>query len=716
MTPERWACMKNLFERALALESHARGEFVRQTCGDDGTLARSVVALLNHHVAATSVLHGPAVTTAELDEIVAEELRTFAPGEIVANRFRIERFLAEGGMGEVYAALDLELNETVALKTIRSMLAADEGILARFKQETQLARKVTHRNVSRVFDLFRHDVDAGDRRRSVVFLSMELLLGDTLAERIRLAGPLHTADAQQIAIQLVEGLEAAHAAGIVHRDFKSANVLLVPELAADGSFIERAVIMDFGLAGTSRNGVHGDFFPDSFAGTPAYMAPEQVESGSVTTATDIYALGIVMFEMIAGTVPFRGESPLETARLRLARDAPALRAVAPTASAVWERAVRACLQCKPENRPRSVIEVAERLTGQFERRRNLRALVLSTCAAAVVAGVTYWARLPYQPKPAAQAMVDNARVKLENITKAGFSEAVGDFQRAIAVDPNWAQAWAELAYAYAAGANAKQLPASEASSKARKAALQAIRLDSRSARAFGALGWVQSLDFDEWPSAESTLRRALSLEPDDAQLHYWLGVHLRKKGKFADAEAEDRTAMRLSHQKDPSIWCEVAFLYWTSGQLGQMDGFMRELLVAHPNFGFTRFLHARLLKEQGRFGEASEELRFSESLQYSFVTVVAERASVAAYRGDVPAARADLDYLTRISASQAVDSLLIAGVYAKLGEFDRALNWLESAYAQRDNTLLSLATSPILKPLHADPRFATLLRRLHFQS
>ena len=311
-------------------------------------------------------------------------------------------------------------------------------------------------------------------------------------------------------------------------------------------------------------------------------------------------------------------------------------------------------------------------------------------------------------------MADRARVKLRNRTGAGFRDAIADYRRATELDPYWAQPWAEMAYAYADGANTQQLAAATARVEARAAALKAIQLDDGSAKAYGALGWVQSLDYDEWPAAEATLRRAIALESNDAQVRYWLGVHLRKKGRFDDAEAEGREALELSRQSDPAIWCELAFLYWTSGRLDRMEELMNQLLVAHPNFGLTRYLHARLLKEQGKFDEALAELAFSERLQWATVTVDAERASIEAYRGDQSAARAHLARLTEIAERQPVDTLLIAGVYARLGDVDAAFAWLERGYARRDNTLLSIATSPVLKPLRGDSRFTDLLRRLHY--
>jgi tetratricopeptide (TPR) repeat protein len=472
--------------------------------------------------------------------------------------------------------------------------------------------------------------------------------------------------------------------------------------------------MDFGLAGTLQ-GLAAEA-RTGLMGTPAYMAPEQVENGPIGPAADIYALGVVLFEMISGVLPFQGASLLETAQLRLRQEAPPLRSVTPNSPPEWESTVQFCLQRDSRKRPAFASEVAARLSGRYERRRRIRSLAVLLLAVCLLGAGWYWASLPHRPNPAAQLALDSARVKLQNHSPAGFREAIAGFRQAIQLDPEWADPWAEIAYTYASASNTSQTSPAVASVEARAAALEAIRLDRRSPRAFGALGWVQSLDYDEWPHAEANLRRALALNPADGQIHYWLGVHLRKKGKFPDAELEDRQALTLSHQTDPQIWCELAFLYWTAGRTDRLQPFMDELLLAYPNYGLTRFLHARLLKEQGRFDEALAELQFSERLQYSPVTVLAERASVEAYRGNTVEALGDLQRLDRTSRTAPVDGLLIAGVYARLGRPDDAFVWLERAYARHDTTLLSLATSPVLQPLRSDQRFAVLARLLHFRS
>ncbi|WP_321478089.1 protein kinase [uncultured Paludibaculum sp.] len=710
MIAERWAAMKALFEQAMEMEGPQREAFVNSACAGDESMQLSLLQLLAHHDAATSVLAGPMLSMDRAAEIVASGMRTFVPGEIVAGRFRIERFLAEGGMGEVYAASDLELGGEVALKTIRPLLATSDEILARFKQEIQLSRQVTHANVARVYDLFLHDVDLDGQRRPIVFLSMELLAGETLAERVRRGGALAPAEALSLARKLASALDAAHAAGVVHRDFKSSNVILARN--RDGS--ERPVVMDFGLAAAARPLADGSGLEidarGAMEGTPMYMAPEQVEGEHVGPAADIYSFGIVLYEMLAGKVPFVGATSLETAWLRMTQ-APA---PVPGIPRRWNEALKSCLSLKPESRPASGQAVLRRMEGRFAWSAGRKGAVAGVAAVVVLWAGVWVARLPHRTTPEAQQAADVARVKMQSGTRQGYLAAVEGFRHAAELDPQWAQAWSDLAYAYATAANGASLPPGQATKEARKAAAEAIRLDRNSSRAYGSLGWVQSLDLEEWPKAEESFQRAVELDPSDWQIHYWFGVHLRKRGRYQDAEAQDRLALTLSGQREPMVWCELAFLYWTSGRLDRMERHMREQLVAFPNFGLTRYLHARLLKHQGHYAEAEEELAFTEKLQYPPVTVMVERASLEAFRGRPKESRRILGRLEEIAKTSSVDGLLIAGVYAQVGDKDTAMAWLERAYQRRDTTLLSMATSPLLRPLWGDARFVSLLRRLHF--
>jgi eukaryotic-like serine/threonine-protein kinase len=220
----------------------------------------------------------------------------FRPGELVCGRFHIIRFISRGGMGELYQAEDLELHEVVALKTIRPEIAADDRVNQRFRREVQLARKITHPNICRIFDLFQHEPAAGDGEVStpIVFVTMELLEGETLAELLKREGRLTVEQALPVASQMAGALAAAHAAGIVHRDFKSNNVMILKAERPGGP--PRVVVTDFGIAYKLSDTTHGAGASLSVAGeimgTPDYMAPEQIQGGAITPATDIYALGM----------------------------------------------------------------------------------------------------------------------------------------------------------------------------------------------------------------------------------------------------------------------------------------------------------------------------------------------------------------------------------------------------------------------------------------
>ncbi|HEV2851947.1 MAG TPA: tetratricopeptide repeat protein [Thermoanaerobaculia bacterium] len=276
-----------------------------------------------------------------------------APGRVLASRYRIVSFLGRGAVGEVYEAEDQELGDRIAIKILRPEIAGDERVLQRFKREIQLARRVTHPNVCRVFDLVRPPEEDGG-----AFLTMELLLGETLEQRLDREGRMSTAEALPVIGHIAAALSAAHANGVVHRDLKSGNVFLVPTPSGT-----RAVVTDFGLAWSS---IHEDSSATLTAtgelvGSPAYMAPEQVRGEEATPATDIYALGVVMFEMITGELPFVGKSAFYTALKRLQEPAPSPRVHLSDLDPAWETTILRCLERDPADRFPTVRHVVRSL-------------------------------------------------------------------------------------------------------------------------------------------------------------------------------------------------------------------------------------------------------------------------------------------------------------------------------------------------------------------
>jgi tetratricopeptide (TPR) repeat protein len=301
----------------------------------------------------------PATSIGRMEPTPRGPAPALPPGTELDGRYRIVRFIAAGGMGEVYEATDLALGAEVALKTIRPEVAARETVMERFRREILLARRVTHPNVCRIFDLGHHSLEDGG---GITFLTMELLRGDTLRNRLREKGPLRVEEGLPVAAQMAAALDAAHAAGVVHRDLKAANVMLVPQPEGGPP---RVVVTDFGLA-WARDVDTSITRTDHIVGTAAYVAPEQAEGGEVTAAADIYAFGVVLYEMVTGRLPFEGDSPLSTVLKRFREEPVSPRDHVPGLHRPWETAILRCLEREPADRFASAGAVIAALRGETD--------------------------------------------------------------------------------------------------------------------------------------------------------------------------------------------------------------------------------------------------------------------------------------------------------------------------------------------------------------
>ena len=293
------------------------------------------------------------------------------PGDQIGKRFRIVRVIGKGGMGEVYEAEDRDLGVIVALKILRPELLERAEFLSRFRREVQLARQVTHPNICRVFDLGSDTVNG----IPVVFLTMEFLAGETLSDHLRRTGPLHDA-ALPLMQNMLEALGALHERGIVHRDFKPGNVMVVR--SATGA--ERAVVTDFGLARELEREASDPLTRvNHVVGTPEYMAPEQFHGHPATPQSDLYSLGLVMYEAVTGMRPFPEGAGMSARRLP-APPSTYRDGVGPRLDA----AIMSCLAPDPKDRPQSAGEVLRVLGAPAvvsERRNRIAALRLAAFGA-----------------------------------------------------------------------------------------------------------------------------------------------------------------------------------------------------------------------------------------------------------------------------------------------------------------------------------------------
>jgi eukaryotic-like serine/threonine-protein kinase len=288
------------------------------------------------------------------DGIALEKTDDSLLGQTLAGKYRIDARLSEGGMGTVYKGTHVLMDKTVAVKVLRPSLAADEKIVARFSREARAASKISHPHALSVTDF-------GEDENGTVFLVMEYLDGRTLKDIIRNEGPMPLERVVEIIKQVGGALDAAHAQGVVHRDLKSDNIMLLNTMNAD-----YAQVLDFGIAKIKeREGEYDPCLtaPDLVIGTPQYMSPEQCsQSPDIDARSDIYSLGVIIYEMLVGHVPFTGDSPTEIMLKQMQHAAPSIlnerSDVSPAVAGVVARA----LKKQPDDRYASVSALIDDLT------------------------------------------------------------------------------------------------------------------------------------------------------------------------------------------------------------------------------------------------------------------------------------------------------------------------------------------------------------------
>jgi len=298
---QQWQQAKEIFTEALQLSGSAQKEFLDRACGEDAALRNEVESLLNSYQHAASFMEVPAVESAA--ESLLNETSQLKPGQRIKH-YEIVEQIGEGGMGEVYLARDTVLGRRVALKFLPGYLRSDPDRLRRFQQEARAASTLSHPNVCVI-----HEV--GETDDGHPFITMEYIEGTTLRERMG-SGSIAVNEALEISVQVAEALSAAHEAGIVHRDIKPENIMI----RKDG-YVK---VLDFGLAkltehrkpaGMTMSTLLMQSSPGAVMGTAAYMSPEQARGVDVDARTDVWSLGVVIYEMIAGEPPFVGETPTD---------------------------------------------------------------------------------------------------------------------------------------------------------------------------------------------------------------------------------------------------------------------------------------------------------------------------------------------------------------------------------------------------------------------
>ena len=769
--------------------------------------------------------------------------------------YRILEQIGAGGMGVVFRAHDERLDRDVALKILPSGALADESARKRFRKEALALSRLNHPNIATVFDF--------DSQSGTDFLVTELVGGACLDVRL-LSGPLPEKEVVRLGIQLAEGLAAAHAQGVVHRDLKPGNV----RLTAEG----RLKILDFGLAKVMRPAEEGAATASLSevqgpAGTLPYMAPEQLLGEAVDARTDLWAAGLLLYEMATGRRPFEAKSSagLTDEILHAAPAAP--RQAQGKLSPRLEEIILKCLEKEPERRYQSAKELAvdlQRLrtpslavpvrpAGWARRRRwVLAAGATAAVLVAVVLGLNpggtrqrLWgggqptirsiAVLPLQnlsgdpkqdyfadgmteelttelaqlgqwkvisntsvqqykeahkslPEIARELNVDgvlegsvqrsggHVRVTaqlirartdehlwarsydrdlkdvltlesdlareiagevnlkltgeqrrrlgrersvrpeayeayLQGLNTLRLRQALASFQKATEIDPNYAPAYAAQANTYFWMAYFGTLSPAEAFPKAKAAAQKALELDDSLPEAHAALGSVYLHHEWNFAEAEKEYRRALDLNPNDADVHHLYAHFLLAMNRPEDSVTESQRAMELD-PVDPTL---ISCVGWHSLYAGMPDRAIEMSLRAlqmDPDDFWAHFYIGWAYEQKGRYKEAvaSQKKAVEASGGIPFALAALARAyALAGQRGE---AERVLAQLLERSRKGYVSAYEIASVYAGLGDKEKTFEWLQKAYEERSSLLIHLSWDTRFKAYRSDPRFQQLAARI----
>jgi len=611
----------------------------------------------------------------------------------VVSHYRIIERLGEGGVGVVYRAWDERLERDVALKFLLPRAHEPGDRRERLEREAKMVSGLDHPAIAVVYD-----IDADDGRD---FLVMEFVRGVTLGERLA-TGPLAEAEALPIALQMAEALAAAHERGVVHRDFKPANVMVTVR--------GHVKVLDFGLAAcfdeapttASRDRTR----TVELVGTVPYMAPEQLFGQPVDLRTDVFSFGAVLYEMVTGFAPFSGRVSTAIADAILHQAPVPPRRARPALSAGLERVILRCLEKRASDRYPSAREIAEDLRRLVEGgevpvvRRPLGAAQPASGAPRVTSD------------PVAREAYALGRRQWNKRTREGLERAIQHFEQAIDADPGFAPAYSGLADCY--NILAPWLPPRLAFRLAKAAAKKAIELDPNLAEAHTSLAFVLMYDDWDWAASEASFKRAIELEPDYATGHQWYAEYLNALGKFDEALAEARAAEELDALSWAMPTTLINVFYYARRFDEALEYYIRMNAIAPPGPSLGGIAdRARILEQGGRPEEAVEEYRRIMALDDE-PRIRAGYACALALVGRRDEARAEIAALEALPPSAAVPPYALAGAYAVVGDLDAAFAKLERGFADHDRAMVWLRVNPRFDSLRADPRYASLVERMKF--
>jgi len=723
---DHWTTVKRIHQSALDKDPSERAAFVDESCGGDAALRREVESLLTYAAEAESFLEQPAVDLAPTAP--GESHETTLVGRTVSH-YQVLSLLGAGGMGQVYLARDSRLDRTVALKILPGELAADPERMQRFAREAKAASALNHPNVATIYDVGESD--------GIRFIVMEHVEGETVAARID--RPLTPSDVVDIAVQAADALDVAHAKGITHRDIKPANLMLTHR--------GHVKVLDFGVAKMHRSeevSPNGDWTVEpvtavgSVVGSGPYMSPEQIAGGDVDPRSDVFSLGVVIYQLATGQLPFSGSTRAELMDDILHAAPEPMTGINPAIPSELERMAFKCLEKSADARYQSARELLTELWA-LKRQLDARAAPASARfeflrqpdsahgARSTNGSVTHDVNDADRSRISeASELVARGWAHLRSGSFFQLPDAVSAFRAAAEVYPTYAAAHAGLALAKVAQATVHDVPHLEALADAKAAALRALALDDRSADAQVALGQVMLFSEWDWIAAERSFQRALAINPNHAEayLHYGglmealgelpRGFDLKLKGLECDSTSA------LAHVL-------IAVSFWNQRQYDDVIVWVSKALDRDPRHLFARELLVGAYAQKGNFARQIEEdlkrveahFDLSDENRAALKEFCDEFVSVYTHEGKTAAIQYFLEHRERLEelvpdggsdrGNTMIGPLLRS---ADIEGLDKAFELLHRAIDVRDPQLVHLAVAPQWDSFRKDPRFNECLARM----
>lgn len=649
---------------------------------------------------------------------MANDPNAGGPPEVaVVSHYRIVQKLRSGGMSDVYLAEDTVLPRVVALKLLPQDRSADDTLQQRFMREARAASSLSHPNIARVYEAGK---DGGR-----VFIAMEYVAGESLETRIS-RGSLGIDEIVTIAIQLVGAVAEAHKSGIVHRDLKPSNVMLT----ATGE----VKVLDFGLAKFDEP----EAAPiDTTAwktesgivlGTIPYMSPEQALGKKADTRSDIFSIGVVLYELVTGRLPFSGSGAADTLFRVVNAQPEAMARFNYDLPPELERIIRKCMEKAPDRRYQTTAELLvdlrnfdrdrhsgtpRKLGGTFIRRHKVGmaagAIGLLVIIAAAAFLLEQRARSRAMPSnPEAYTLYVKARQDWSTRTESGLKSALDLFRQTVEIEPDFAPAWAGLAYTYSLLERYAGEPSADSRAKAIHAATKAIEIEPGLADAHTAHASVLETYDWKWEEAAREYTKAIARDPMDSTAHHWYALLLTRLGRFREASVQIGIARALDSDS-PAIAAAIANIDYYRGSFGQSVEHARAALSLDEHFNLARSQLVLSLVMVSDLQNASRELQPLLAQQAKEALFL--KAIIDARSRNLEAARAFLHAVEARPEAKRY-AYYLAAVHVACGDSADALRWLDTAVTMRSVWVGYLAVDPLFVSLRGDPRFQTLLRRI----